>query len=195
DDYADWLGQREQQTADILVLSPKVHDDGKLQLSVVISEAKYIDASNLTAKRKESQKQLRDTVKRINDALFGNPERLDRDLWLARLSDLILDGIRFPASANLTLTDWRRAIREGGCDVFVRGYSHVFVSGPSDAPDSSDFVAVADLEDSYQEVFGRPGVRELMMKYHAEQDPTEIRERSADYDGWTHRVYREPSGV
>jgi len=195
DDYADWLGQREQQTADILALSPSLDAGGKLQLAVVISEAKYIDASNLAAKRKESQKQLRDTVKRINDALFGNPERLDRDLWLARLSDLILDGIRFPASANLTLTDWRRAIREGGCDIFVRGYSHVFVSGPSDAPDASDFVAVADLEDAYQEVFGRPRVRELIMKYHAEQDPTEIRERSVDYDGWRDRVYRQPSGV
>ena len=194
DDYADWLGQREQQTADILVLSPQVNNQGRLQLAVVISEAKYIDAANLAVKRKESQKQLRDTVKRINDALFGNPERLDRDLWLARLSDLILDGIRFPASANLTLTDWRRAIREGNCDIFVRGYSHVFVSGPSDAPDSSDFVEVADLEDSYQEIFGRPRVRELMMKYYSDQDPTEVRDKLAGGDAWKEKSYRRPSG-
>lgn len=195
DDYADWLGQREQQTADILVLSPQVNKQGRLQLAVVISEAKYIDAASLAGKRKESQKQLRDTVKRINDALFGNPERLDRDLWLARLSDLILDGIRFPASANLTLTDWRRAIREGNCDIYVRGYSHVFVSGPSDAPDSSDFVEVAELEDSYQEIFGRPRVRELMMKYYADQDPTDVREKLAGGDGWKEKIYRQPSGA
>lgn len=195
DDYADWLGQREQQTADILVLSPQVNNQGRLQLAVVISEAKYIDAASVAVKRKESQKQLRDTVKRINDALFGNPERLDRDLWLARLSDLILDGIRFPASANLTLTDWRRAIREGNCEIFVRGYSHVFVSGPSDASDSSDFVEVAELEDSYQEIFGRPRVRELMMKYYSDQDPTEVRDRLAGGDAWKEKTYRQPSGA
>jgi DNA segregation ATPase FtsK/SpoIIIE, S-DNA-T family len=164
-------------------------------LAVVITEAKYIDAASVAAKSKESQKQLRDTVKRINDALFGNPERLDRDLWLSRLSDLILDGIRFPASANLSLTDWRRAIREGNCDIFVRGYSHVFVSGPSDAPDSSDFVEVADLENSYQEVFGRSRVRELVMKYYADQDPIEVREKATDSNAWKKRVYRRPAGI
>ena len=194
DDYASWLGQSEEQTADILVLSPELNSAGKLQLAVIVTEAKYIDAASVAAKRKESQKQLRDTVKRISDALFGNPERLDRDLWLSRLSDLILDGIRFPASANLTLTNWRRAIREGECDIFVRGYSHVFVSGPSDAADSSDFVEVADLEDSYQEVFGRTRVRELVMKYYAEQDPTGVRDSGAVNDAWKRRVYRQPSG-
>jgi len=195
DDYADWLGQREEQTADILVLSPELDAKGSLQLAVVITEAKYIDAASVAAKSKESQKQLRDTVKRINDALFGNPERLDRGLWLSRLSDLILDGIRFPASANLSLTDWRRAIREGNCDIFVRGYSHVFVSGPSDAPDSSDFVEVADLENSYQEVFGRSRVRELVMKYYADQDPIEVREKATDSNAWKEKVYRRPAGV
>ena len=35
---------------------------------------------SLAEKRKESQKQLRDTVRRIEQALFGDPERLDRGL-------------------------------------------------------------------------------------------------------------------
>src|SRR5262249_6352105 len=72
DDYADWLGQREEQIADILVLSPEQMPDGRLRLVVVVSEAKYIDASSLAAKRKESQKQLRDTVNRVDEALFGD---------------------------------------------------------------------------------------------------------------------------
>lgn len=193
DDYADWLGQREEQLADIMALSPEVTPDGRLRLAVVITEAKYIDASGLAAKRKESQKQLRDTVRRINDAIFGNPERLDRDLWLARLSDLILDGVQFPASANINPSDWRRAIREGDCEIFVRGYSHVFVSGPSDAPDCSDFVTVAELEDSYQEVFSRAQVRELVLKYFRDQDPLQIREQAAGEDVWGTQTYRQPS--
>ncbi len=195
DDYADWLGQKEQQIADILALSPEQTADGKLRLAVVITEAKYIDAAGLAAKRKESQKQLRDTVKRINEAVFGNPERLDRSLWLARLSDLILDGVQFPASAGINLADWRRAIREGECEIYIRGYSHVFVSGPADAADCSSFAEVAELEDSYQEVYGRAQVRELVLKYLRGEDPTSVRE-AVDPDKrlvWQKQTYRCPT--
>src|SRR5205807_9737059 len=129
----DWLGQREEQIADVLALSPELTPQGQLRLTVLITESKYIDSTALAAKRKESQKQLRDTMKRIHEAVFGSPERLDRELWLARLSDLILDGVQFPASARVNLSDWRRAIREGTCEIAVRGYSHVFVSDPNDA--------------------------------------------------------------
>ena len=103
DDYAEWLGQREEQIADILAISPEQTPDGKLQLAVITAESKYIDAASVAAKRKESQKQLRDTVRRINDAIFGDPKRLDRDLWLSRFSDLMLNGIQFPANSPIDL--------------------------------------------------------------------------------------------
>ncbi len=193
DDYADWLGQREEQIADILMLSPEQMSNGQLRLAIVVVESKYIDAANLSAKRKESQKQLRDTVKRIMDALFGDPERLDRDLWLARISDLILDGIQVPTSARIDLANWRRAIREGTCEVYVRGYSHVFVSGPSDASTSSDFVQVAGLDNSYQEVFERADVRRLILKYLHEQNPIDVREEIAGDSVWSQQVYQSPT--
>ena len=155
DDFSSWLGQREEQIADVLALSPEQTAEDDLRLAVVVTEAKYIDFSGLTPKRRESQKQLRDTVRRIDEAVFGSPERLDRTLWLSRLSDLILDGVQVPASSPMRLSDWRRAIREGRCEIFFRGYSHIFVSGPTDAPDCSDFAQVAELENSFQEVFGR----------------------------------------
>ncbi len=119
-----------------------------LQLAVIIAESKYIDHGSLAAKRKESQKQLRDTVRRIHDAIFGDPKRLDRDLWLSRFSDLMLNGIQFPANSPIDLAAWRRAVRDGECGIHLRGYSHIFVSGPSDAPECSDFVAVAEAEQS-----------------------------------------------
>ena len=194
DDYAEWLGQREEQIADILMLSPEQTLDGQLRLTMIITESKYVDAASLAAKRKESQKQLRDTVKRIMDALFGDPERLDRNLWLARLSDLILDGIQIPASAGINLADWRRAIREGTCEVYVRGYSHVFVSGPSEAKVFSDFVQVAGLDNSYQEIFERADVRRLVLLYLHNEDPLEIRKENTDEDVWDQRIYRQPSG-
>lgn len=193
DDYADWLGQREEQIADMLALAPEQMPDGRLRLTALISEAKYIEASSLATKRKESQKQLRDTVKRINEAVFGAPERLDRDLWLARLSDLILDGVQFPASAGINLSDWRRAVREGECGIAVRGYSHIFVSGPDADLDCSSFARVAGLDESFQEVFGRADLRELVLKYFSNEDPLAIRRRIAGEDVWSELEYRRPT--
>jgi S-DNA-T family DNA segregation ATPase FtsK/SpoIIIE len=193
DDCADWLGQREEQIADILCLSPELTSEGTLRLTVYVSEAKYIELASLSAKRKESQKQLRDTIKRIHEAVFGAPERLDRDLWLARLSDLILDGIQFPASARINLADWRRAIREGVCEIAIRGYSHVFVWGPDDPCDCSSFAPVAELEGAYQEVFGRPEVRELVRCYFENRDPLPLRKQIAQEDVWSEIEYQRPT--
>lgn len=111
DDYAEWLGQREEQIADLMIVSPEETDDGLL-LSIVVSESKYIDETNLAAKKKESQKQLRDTVRRVYEALFGNPDRLDRELWLARLADLVLDGVQFSAGQSPHVGAWRHAIAQ-----------------------------------------------------------------------------------
>jgi S-DNA-T family DNA segregation ATPase FtsK/SpoIIIE len=194
DDYAEWLGQREEQIADILVLAPEQAADGQLQLAVVIAESKYIDVSNLAAKRKESQKQLRDTVRRINDALFGNPKRLDRELWLSRFSDLMLSGIQFAANSPIDLTAWRRAVREGRCGIYLRGYSHILVSGPSDSEECSEVVAVAEADNSYQEVFSRSRLRELVMNYWKDLDPMPLRRGAADQDIWAEQTYRKPSG-
>jgi S-DNA-T family DNA segregation ATPase FtsK/SpoIIIE len=193
DDYADWLGQREEQIADILALSPEVTADGQFRLAVLITESKYIDSSAVAAKRKESQKQLRDTMKRVCEAVFGSPQRLDRELWLARLSDLILDGVQFPASARVNLSDWRRAIREGTCEIAVRGYSHVFVSDPNEAAECSAFCRVTDLEDAYQEVFGRSDLRELTLRYFRGEDPLPVRRRVSGEDIWTGLDFRRPT--
>ncbi len=193
DDYAEWLGQREEQIADILALTPEQTPDGKLHLAVIISESKYIDHASLATKRKESQKQLRDTVRRINDAIFGDPKRLDRDLWLSRFSDLMLNGIQFPANSPIDLAAWRRAVREGECGIYMRGYSHIFVSGPSDAPECSDFTAVAESEQSYQEVFSRAKLRELVLSYWKDTNPTGIRRVVAGEDIWKEQTYLKPS--
>lgn len=193
DDYAEWLGQREEQIADILALAPEQTPGGKLQLAVIISESKYIDHTSLATKRKESQKQLRDTVRRIDNAIFGDPRRLDRDLWLSRFSDMMLSGIQFPANSPIDLAAWRRAVREGECGIHMRGYSHVFVSGPSDSPECSDFAAVAEAENSYQEVFSRARLRELVLGYWKNSNPTPIRKAAAGDDIWQEQIYRKPS--
>ena len=195
DDYANWLGQREEQIADILCLSPEMDSQGRKRLAVVISESKYVDAASLSIKRKESQKQLRQTMDRISKALFGDPGRLDRDIWLSRFSDMVLSGIQFPANADLRLSEWRRAIREGDCDIYLRGYSHVFVSGPSDSSECSELVEVSDCADSYQEIFSRAKLRELLLHYWKQTDPVILRKGISGDDKLQDKEYRKPTNL
>lgn len=181
DDYVDWLGQKEQRIADLLVLSPGRGSDGSRTLLAVLTEAKYIDGSSLAAKRKESAKQLLDTMRRMASGAIGTPARLDRAVWLARLSDLLVDGITAPAGTTLNLPDWRRALREGQCGIELRGYSHVFVPGPIDTADCSARTRLPGLADepcsAFQEIFGREHVRELVLSYYHDTDPAEVRRR------------------
>jgi len=175
DDYAEWLGQAEEHIADLLVLCPEVLVDGEMRLSVVITESKYVMETALAEKRRESQKQLRDTVRRMRDALFGSPERLDRELWLSRFSDLLLTGVQYTASDKIDLAAFRRAVRDGRCRISIRGYSHVFVSGPSEASECSDFVEVADSDGSFQEVYSRAKTRALVAAYEKGSSPAKLR--------------------
>jgi S-DNA-T family DNA segregation ATPase FtsK/SpoIIIE len=195
DDYSEWLGQREEHLADLLILNPEVMPDGKRRLSALITEAKYIVEPSLAEKRKESQKQLRDTVRRIEQALFGDPERLDRELWLSRFSDLLLSGIPYAAGEALDLIGFRRAVRDGQCPIYVRGYSHVFVSGPSDGSECSDFVEVAECGGSYQETYSRSKTRALVMAYANRTTPEPIRNSVADKMLVQDRPYRTTSGL
>ena len=191
DDYAEWLGLKEGRIADILALSPAQGQDGKLRLDLVVSEAKYIKASNLSGKKKESQKQLQDTFKRINDTILNQPECLDRSILLARLSDLVLDGIQLPESANINLFNWRRSIREGACEIFLRGYSHVFVSDSSDL-ECSELISIANCEGAYQEVFSCAKVRELVLSYRKNTNPILIRQDEVGEDIWATKTYHQP---
>lgn len=175
DDYAAWMGQREEQLADLLAICPHVTPEGLLRVTMVVSEAKYVELDSVAAKKKESQKQLRDTVRRIDEAVFGDPERLDRDSWLSRLADLMLDGIRVPAASGIDLGLWRRALREGRCEIEIRGASHVFVPTATDGVDCSDVSEISGIGNAFQEVFGRPVLKRLLQAYWREENTREIR--------------------
>ncbi|MES2885640.1 MAG: FtsK/SpoIIIE domain-containing protein [Pseudomonadota bacterium] len=176
DDYAEWLGEDGEQIADLLFVSPEELPDGRVRLSVVVTEAKYIAESALADKRKESQRQLRDSVNRIEEALFSDPERLDRSLWLSRFSDLLVTGIPYTVADPIDPIALRRKIREGKCEVFLRGYSHVFVSTPlMGAVDCSDFTQVANCDGGYQEIYSREKTRALLLAYERNVSPNPVR--------------------
>jgi DNA segregation ATPase FtsK/SpoIIIE, S-DNA-T family len=184
DDYASWLGKKEEQIADILALCPK-EENGNFYLQVIITECKYIDIKGLANSKKISRKQLKDTVLRINNALFGSPTRLDKDLWLARISDLLVEGVEFNKESSLSLEEWREGIRNGDIPIDLKGYSHVFVSSSSD--DSSldcEQIKLTELEGCYQEVYNREKVRELVSGINKNEDLTSIRNGIGDERPW-----------
>src|SRR5262249_38704327 len=150
DDYAEWLGQREQGIADILALSVTKGPDGGPRLRAIVTEAKYVTADAAADARRTSKNQLRQTVQRMEDALFGDPGRLDRDLWLSRISDLLLDGTT-ALGESLTLETVRDGMRKGVVPIDLRGYSHVFVRGPADATVAGEQETIAEIRNSLQE--------------------------------------------
>ena len=108
DDYATWLGQTEERIADLLILSPAVSEHGEKMLDIIVTEAKFVQADQVAAKARESSKQLRDSLRRLEAALFGDPAPADQDIWLARISDLLVDGLHDSKGAQaLDLPEWR----------------------------------------------------------------------------------------
>jgi S-DNA-T family DNA segregation ATPase FtsK/SpoIIIE len=188
DDYAAWLGQTEERIADLLILSPTVTADGEKLLDVVITEAKFVQADQLAAKARESAKQLRDSLQRLERAFLSDAAPVDQAIWLARLSDLLIDGLHDRRGAPvLDLPGWRSAIRRRDFRVCLRGYSHVFVHGPADDAGTSDrYVRVPDTRDGHQECFSRSTLRTILRGFlgvaGGEPDPTPLRRSTAGHD-------------
>lgn len=174
DDYAAWLGAREETQADIVALVPSTDSSGRLRLRIIVTEAKYVEAASLAAKRRESEKQLRDTVHRIRDAVEGE-HRLDRESWLSRLGDLLLDGIQVPASSHIPLAEWRRAVWEADCDIEIIGFSHIFVPTPTDG----NVTYQADIPNApgcSQMTYGRQELRGILLAYLEGVRPNDLRQ-------------------
>jgi len=174
DDYASWLGQDEKRMADLVCLAPFRGEDGSPALDIIVTEAKYVSAS-VNAKADDSAKQLTDTLKRFESVLLATDAPADRDIWLARLSEMLLDGLRDQQADEL---DWRTHLRDGKCKITLRGYSHVFTSAPSDtgAVVSDSMTGVAGTLTGYQEKFGYQTVGSIVQAYAEGGDTSQFRQ-------------------
>lgn len=196
DDYASWLAQRESRIADILGLCVEERD-GVPHLHVAVIESKYV-ASNVVAEAKKSSKaQLMATLSTFREALFGDPGRLDRDVWLARLADLLIDADIPPGCSDL-LERTRAALRDGEALISLRGYSHVFVhdaDGSASHPATSEQIKVDQTDGIYawQEVFERSEVRSLVEAYSSKEDPVAVRAKLGHEQPWTSAVAKPPA--
>lgn len=194
DDYASWLGQREGGIADLIVLSPR-QVDGKVALRIRVTEAKYIAEAQAPDMRKKSRGQLQNTVNRIREALFGNPGRLDRDLWLSRLSEFLVQASH-AAAAMQAFTGLQRAVRDGTAQIDLRGYSHLFVSGPlgSSVASSREDLPKECGSHALQETFSVDAVRDLLLRYFRKQPLSPAREMSMPGDRpWERDAFALPA--
>jgi len=192
DDYANWLGQDEQQIADIMALVLEQRDEKRV-LKIVISEAKYVE-SNVADAKKTSQKQLKETVKRIQDALFKQPSRLDRDIWLARLSDLLIDGVVINSRQTLNLQQWGEMLRMGEILIEVKGYSHVFAPFVDSTTMTEDAqTKITGIQACFQETFAHKQVQNLVQAFARNKSAMPIRESIGDDRPWLEHKYLFPT--
>ena len=191
DDYAAWLGEKEEGIADLLFLSFDPNEPSRIR--VVVSEAKYVGSRNTSDAKKTSRRQVEATVSKINEALFENPGRLDRDLWLSRLSDLMLDAVKSPREAG-QYDQARRALREGKVEIDLRGYSHVFVTD-AESQVGSDQEPLPERcgPHSLQEVFSIEDTREMLRALAQKAPVADIRARAGDQRPWSEQQWRVPA--
>ena len=165
DDFSLWFGQYEEQIADIMSIAPRM-ENGKPVLKLTIAEAKYVSSSNYRDQAKKSRRQLVETTERIARALDPSQERIDRDVWLHRIANLMIEGMKpFDASDSLNNWDlhkWSDEVRWNNVPIYLLGNSHVFVH------DKNDTVSFVDIENPRyckQEIFCRNDIAQALKRF------------------------------
>lgn len=194
DDYAGWLSQPESRIADILALNVEERDED-IRVVISIVESKYVGADGLAKARRDSKDQLLATLGMFREALFGDPGRLDRDVWLARLADMLIDADIPPGMTGL-MERARAKLREGEVEISLRGYSQVYVhtsdAGSISASDQ-ELLDEADGVQAWQEVFDRPDLRKLVEAYAKGASGFEARAGLGPHFPWTAHGFKKPA--
>jgi len=143
DDYADWflssvnseeklMMTQNNVLADILFITP-IFTDGKLTTVYIdIIESKFCNESNRAGHAKKSLQQTKDSYAQIQK-VFNSDDCFDKEYWLAKISDLIVETHHKSFIGGLTSEDIRNLIRlDKNINFVVRGISYVFVHDHED---------------------------------------------------------------
>lgn len=194
DDYASWLSQPESRIADILALNVEESEEG-VRVGISIVESKYVGADGLAKARRDSKDQLLATLGMFREALFGDPGRLDRDVWLARLADLLIDAEIPPGMTGL-MERARAKLREGDAEICLRGYSQIYVhtsdAGSISASDQ-ELLEETDGVQAWQEVFDRPDLRKLAEAYAKGEGTFDARANLGSHRPWAYHAFKRPA--
>jgi S-DNA-T family DNA segregation ATPase FtsK/SpoIIIE len=131
----------------------------------------------------------------FREALFGAPGRLDRDVWLARLADMLIDADIPPGMTGL-MERARAKLREGDVEISLRGYSHVYVH-TSDAGSTStsdqELLEESGCVKAWQEVFDRPDLRKLAEAYATGTGGLDARAGLGSHQPWGGHGFKKPA--
>lgn len=194
DDYASWLSQPESRIADILALNVEEHEE-TVRVVISIVEAKYVGADGVAQARRGSKDQLLATLGMFREALFGDPGRLDRDIWLARLADMLIDADIPPGMTGL-MERARAKLRDGDVEISLRGYSHVYVHTSDAGSASASEQELLDESEgvmAWQEVFDRPDLRKLAEAYAKGSGGHEVRSGIGAQQPWEGHCFKLPA--
>ena len=175
DDYASWFGQREEQIADIMAIAPRV-ENGEHILRIAISEAKFVGSNGYRGFAKKSAKQLEETISRLRRALDPSRHRIDRDSWLHRIGDFMIngmkefDGVQFD---GWNLHKWSDEVRQDNVRIILAGFSHVFVHDSDEYVDAVELEPLSRMPHCYQQIFDKPRVAVALRSFAAGRGATE----------------------
>jgi S-DNA-T family DNA segregation ATPase FtsK/SpoIIIE len=194
DDYASWLSQPESRIADILAINAE-EKDGDIRVTISVVESKYIAAEGVAPARRGSKDQLLQTLGKFREALFGDPGRLDRDVWLARLADMLIDADIPPGMTGL-MERARVKLREGSVEISLRGYSQVYVHTLEAGAGSASLQELL-LDESgvraWQEVFDREDLRKLVAAYAQNGASLQVRAGLGPHEPWSGHSFKTPA--
>jgi len=159
DDYADWflssinseeklLMTQNNVLADILSITPIFINNKLTTVYIDVVEAKFCNEANRAGHAKKSLQQTKDSYTQIKK-VFEENDCFDKEYWLAKISDLIVETYHKSFVEGLTSEDIRNAMRlDKDITFIVRGMSYVFVH---------------DYEDDYQPVTGIEGIEQYII--------------------------------
>ena len=181
DDYASWFGQREEQIADIMAIAPRI-EDGEPILRIAISEAKFVGSRGYRGLAKKSEKQLEETISRLRRALDPSRHRIDRDSWLHRIGDFMINGMKEFDGLHFdgwNLHKWSDEVRQGNVRIILAGFSHVFVHDSDEYVDAVELQPLSRMPHCYQQIFDKPRVAAALRSFAAGKGMTkEVAEKT-----------------
>lgn len=185
DDFASWFGQREEQIADIMAIAPRV-ENGRPVLKIALSEAKFVGSEGYRAQAKKSARQLEETVIRVARALDPQHKRIDRETWLHRIGDFMIEGME-PFDGLPTkgwdLHRWSDEVRQDRVPIALVGFSHIFVHDDESYVDAGGPTPLRGMDHCAQEVFDKPRVAAELRRFAAAA-PAPSEGRAEEQQGW-----------
>ena len=161
DDFASWFGQREEQIADIMAIAPRFDAGSKPVLRVALAEAKFVNSEGYRSHAKKSAQQLEVTLLRVARAFDPGRTRIDRESWLHRIGDFMIEGMEpfEDLSANAwDLHRWSDEVRQDNVAIELVGFSHVFVHDDENPVDAGGATPLSGAEHCTQEIFNKASV-------------------------------------